>query len=312
MSGPIGKSVSRDTGKQLLARSRERALLIPDLLVEAKRVANSVLAGWHGRKRRGIGENFWQFRPYVEGENLASIDWRRSAREVDQIFVKDREWQASHTIWFWVDESPSMLFQSESAMASKQSRALVIAFALAELLAKSGERIGWLGVHPAISHRHAAERLGEALLHVPAQEQIADTSVIRDFSDVILISDFLSQDENRFDALSKIAGRRVKGHILQIVDPAEENFPYAGRVEFTDPESGEKQTSGSAQSLKEDYVELFEMHTHQLADISKRLGWSHTKHHTDKPASEALVNLHLKLSSGANDFVAHTNETRKA
>jgi len=119
---------------------------------------------------------------------------------------------------------------------------------------------------------------------------------------VILISDLLSQDENRFDALNKLAKNKINGHLVQMVDPAEESFPYAGRVEFSDPETGEKLISGSAQSMRDDYIELFNIHTMQLAEISKRLGWSHTLHHTDKPASDALLQLHLKMSSGTSDF----------
>ncbi|MEC9343798.1 MAG: DUF58 domain-containing protein, partial [Pseudomonadota bacterium] len=111
-----------------MARARARASLMPDLLVEAHRVANNVFAGWHGRRKRGVGEDFWQFRHYVTGENMAAIDWRRSARD-DSLYVRDREWQATHMVWLWADESPSMLFKSETALVAKQSRALVLAFA---------------------------------------------------------------------------------------------------------------------------------------------------------------------------------------
>jgi uncharacterized protein (DUF58 family) len=86
-----------------LARARQRAALLPDCLAEARRVANTVIAGWHGRRKRGIGETFWQFRPYVEGESLSRIDWRRSARD-DNLYVRDREWEAAHTIWLWADQ----------------------------------------------------------------------------------------------------------------------------------------------------------------------------------------------------------------
>jgi len=306
LSPPLGHSVQRDTGSTLLARSRDRAALIPDLLVSAKRVANTVLAGWHGRRRRGVGENFWQFRHYVEGEDLSAIDWRRSARD-DQIFVRDREWQASHTIWLWVDESPSMLFKSKTAQVSKQSRALVLAFAMAELLARSGERVGWIGVHSPISHRHAAERLANALMVSAPQTEIKDTSLIRDFSDVILISDFLSDNENLADTLQVLSKIRVKAHLVQVVDPAEETFPYAGRVEFRDPETGERLTSGAAQTLRDDYHGIFSAHTISLANLAKRLGWTHTLHHTDKFASEALVSLHLKMSAGISDFQSNSN-----
>ncbi len=67
----IGAEVSTADRKETLARARARAASIPDLLVEAERVVNTVMNGWHGRRKRGPGENFWQFRPYVQGESLA-------------------------------------------------------------------------------------------------------------------------------------------------------------------------------------------------------------------------------------------------
>ena len=136
---PIGQAVQSVATGDALVRARQRAALIPDLLIEARRVVNTVIAGWHGRRKRGIGENFWQFRPYVEGESMARIDWRRSARD-EHIYVRDREWEAAHTVWLWADPSPSMLFRSANAMVSKESRALVLVLALAER--GSGARIG--------------------------------------------------------------------------------------------------------------------------------------------------------------------------
>ncbi len=302
MTPPIGQTASVEKGVEVLARARARAALIPDLLVEAHRVANNVFAGWHGRRQRGIGENFWQFRNYVEGESLSQIDWRRSGRD-DHIYVRDREWQASHTIWLWVDESPSMLFQSENAIVSKQSRALVLAFAMAELLARNGERIGWLGVSPPIVHRHAAERLANALAIAGQQTGFPDTTIVKDDAEIILFSDFLEtpEEENEHHRLfERLSRKRVRGHLVQMIDPAEEAFPYSGRIEFRDPETGIRLTSGAAQALKEEYSALFNAHTAGLADFASRLGWSHTVHHTDHLASEALQSLHFNL--GENQF----------
>ncbi len=299
MSQTIGTQVKTLRGADAVARARARAALIPDLLVEAQRVANNVFAGWHGRRRRGIGENFWQFRPYVQGENFAAIDWRRSARD-DSIYVRDREWQASHTVWIWVDESPSMLFQSKTAIVPKQSRALVIALAMAELLARSGERVGWLGVSPPIIHRHAAERLADALLNSGEQVEIPDASLVRDDAEVIMISDFLHTSDVTIDSHPLFAAlhkKRIRGHLVQIIDPVEESFPYSGRIEFRDPESGHKLSFGSAQSVKDDYSALFAAHTQSLASLARRLGWSHIPHHTDHLASQALQTLHVNLSS---------------
>src|SRR5690606_18316727 len=122
---PIGEAARSITAREALAGARGAAAQLPDLLVEARRSANTVTAGWHGRRNRGVGENFWQFRNYVEGESLSRIDWRRSARD-DHVYVRDREWEAAHTVWLWADSSASMLYQSKAAPVSKQARALVL------------------------------------------------------------------------------------------------------------------------------------------------------------------------------------------
>lgn len=142
---PIGAAQSPVAISDALARGRLRASLVPDLLIEARRIVNTVIAGWHGRRKRGIGENFWQFRHFVEGEQQSRIDWRRSARD-DHIYVRDKEWEASHTVWLWADPSASMLYKSAGAIVSKESRALVLTLALAELLSRGGERIAWPGL----------------------------------------------------------------------------------------------------------------------------------------------------------------------
>ncbi|MEM7461770.1 MAG: DUF58 domain-containing protein [Pseudomonadota bacterium] len=294
MAPPFGSRATRETSKETMARARARASLMPDLLVEARRVANNVFAGWHGRRKRGVGEDFWQFRPYVIGENLAAIDWRRSARD-DHLYVRDREWQAAHMVWLWVDESPSMLFKSSLSTVSKQSRALVLAFAMAELLARSGERLGWLGVSKPIVSRHAADKLAEALLAAPTQTEIPDGSTVRNFSEVILFSDFLQPVEETVSKLKEIAQRGARGHLVQLVDPVEDEFPYSGRVEFSDPETGEKLTAGNAQALRENYETLFSDHSRHLRSIAESLGWSYTLHHTNRLASDALISLHMYL-----------------
>src|SRR2546426_695698 len=79
--------------------------------LEARRVAATVIHGLHGRRRAGTGENFWQFRRFVSGEPANRVDWRRSARD-DHLYVREREWEAAHTVWIWPDRSPSMVFAS--------------------------------------------------------------------------------------------------------------------------------------------------------------------------------------------------------
>src|SRR3974390_1269862 len=123
------------TGARSLAQS------MPRLVLEARRVAATVIHGLHGRRRAGPGENFWQYRRFVSGESASRVDWRRSARD-DHLYVREQEWEAAHTVWIWPDRSPSMYFASSLARDTKLYRTLVIALALAEVLVEGGERVG--------------------------------------------------------------------------------------------------------------------------------------------------------------------------
>lgn len=295
----IGQIVEKTPTKDGLARARQRAALIPDCMVEAKRIANTVIAGWHGRRKRGIGEKFWQFRPYADGESLSAIDWRRSARD-DQLYIRDREWEASHTVWLWADLSPSMMFKSRLGLVSKESRALVLMLALAEILARSGERIGCPGIMEPIAARNAAERLATAIANAPdgAVGGMPQTDMIRNASDIVLIGDFLDDADRIMEKINPLSHRGLRGHVIEIADPAEELFPYSGRTEFTDPETGEKLLSGRAETIRDDYRRAYLARREALGLSLRRLGWSFTHHLTDRLASEALASVHMHLSGG--------------
>ena len=297
----IGEVTTSVATTDALARARMRASLIPDLLVEARRVVNNVIAGWHGRRKRGIGENFWQFRPYVDGEAYSRIDWRRSARE-EHLYVRDREWEAAHTVWLWADPSPSMLYKSSYTTVSKEARALVLILALAELLSRSGERIAWPGLTDPFAARNGAERLASHLAHAPALPARPDLAHVSRFSDVVIASDFLDPPEEVMEWLDILARQGARAHLIEIADPAEESFPYSGRTEFRDPETGDKLTAGRAETLAEDYRRLYIARREALAAWCKRLGWSYTVNHTDRLASEALVGVHMAMTAETDNL----------
>ena len=302
MAVSIGSVAPAQTGTEVLARSRARAALIPDLLVEAQRIAISVTGGWHGRRRRGIGDTFWQFRPYDAAEGLSRIDWRRSARD-DTLYVRDQEWEAAQTVWIWADSSPSMLYRSETVDVSKQSRALVLALALIEVLARSGERVGWPGVTRAMSNRNAAERIAaELALAQTDLDPFPETSQLRNRSHLVLMSDFLEPVGETLERIDRLAQEGIHGALVQVYDPAEELFPFTGRTEFRDPESGGVLTYGRAETIRDDYTSLFAARGETLANRCKRLGWTFVCHSTASLASSALVALHLRLTGAGSVY----------
>ena len=294
MAAPVIQPVDGAV-RRSLTEAKGLGEALPDLLVEARRVATTVLAGWHGRRRSGPGETFWQFRPFVPGETSGAIDWRRSARD-DHLYVREKEWEAAHTIWLNADLSASMAFRSRLALAAKRDRALVLTLALAELLASAGERVGLLGLTPPLLSRNASEKLCNALAQAEPTGPVPPTSQLRRFSDVVLIGDLLDPVAALEDGLSGIAAAGARAHLIQVLDPIEETFPYAGRTEFVDPETGARHIVSRAEQYRADYQIILAAHRDRLALLCRRLGWTFLVHHTDRPATEPLLALHARLS----------------
>src|SRR6185312_9032774 len=278
--------------------ARGLASSMPRLVMEARRIAATVIHGLHGRRRAGSGENFWQFRRFVSGEEARRIDWRRSARG-DDLFVREQEWEAAHTIWIWPDRSPSMNFVSKLALESKLDRALTIGFALAEVLVEAGERVGVPGLTRPTGSRAVIERMAEAIIHDPRERPSLPTGFApAALSEVVVLSDLWSPIEDIRATLTQLSANGSQGHLVQVVDPAEETFPYSGRIEFTEPETGVQITAGRAENWRADYETRLKQHRAELAAEAKRLGWSFTIHRTDRPATELLVALHGRIGEG--------------
>ena len=121
-----------------------------------------------------------------------NVDWRRSARD-DHLYVREREWEASHTIWLWPDRSPSMEFHSDLTEWSKLDRALVVTFALAEVLVQGGERVGIPGVIRPTSNRNIIEKMAQAIVHdMTERPSLPPHFAPAPFSEVLLLSDLWS------------------------------------------------------------------------------------------------------------------------
>ncbi|HYY85200.1 MAG TPA: DUF58 domain-containing protein, partial [Beijerinckiaceae bacterium] len=245
---------ARSPGRRESDAAYDVAARMPRLVLEARRVAATLTHGVHGRRRAGPGETFWQFRPFVAGEAAQRIDWRRSARD-DRLYVREREWEAAHSIWMWVDRSASMGFASDLAQAPKIERGLVLGLALADTFVEAGERVGLLGLMPARATRNISARIAQALIadRAALDEDLPPRAPVGRLDDVLLIGDFLSPLSDVRAVIEGISARGARGHLLMIVDPVEETFPFAGQAVLHDVEDGIRLRVGDAASWGESY-----------------------------------------------------------
>jgi len=306
MAEPRGSDPENDAVLAAVGKSRKLAARIPRLILEARRVASTVMHVLHGRRRAGAGENFWQYRRFVSGEPSHNVDWRRSARD-DHLYVREREWEASHTIWLWADRSPSMDFTSSLSEWSKLDRALVVSFALAEVLVQGGERVGIPELMRPNANQNIIEKMAQAIIHDTAEHPSLPPSFApAPFSEVLLLSDFWSPVAEFRRVIGQLAANGARGHVVQVVDPAEETFPYAGRIEFVESEGLGSVTAGRAETWRNDYRTLLANHRAALRAECEQFGWSFTVHRTDRGPTELLFAIHARMGAGAQQTTVNS------
>lgn len=275
---------------ELARRAEQAADVLPPLLAMAERVATTVFLGVHGRRRVGRGETFWQYRRYQSGDPASLIDWRKSARS-RRLFVRETEWEAAQTVWLWADASPSMEFASDPNLERKRYRGAVLLLALAMLLVRAGEKVAVLGDRRNFNRRGSMEDLARALFPTDPKEGANLPPVVslpRD-ARVVLVSDFLSPMESIDATLRALAAARIGGFLIKVHDPAEETFPYEGRVDFQGLEGEPIHRLGRAQSVAEDYRIAYQGHRDGIGDMARRLGWTLLEHGTDVPPEQTLL-----------------------
>ena len=274
----------------LTLRSAAEALAapLPPLLAEAEHLARNVALGEHGRRRAGLGDLFWQYRPAQDHDEVRAIDWRRSARS-DATFVQDKEWQVAQSVTLWVDTAASMGFRSSDTDPTKADRARVLGLAAAILMNRAGERVGLTDVPPR-SGRAQIARMATRLSEAAASDYGApDATGMPAHSRALFLSDFLGPVDAVEDALTAAADRGVHGALVQVLDPAEDAFPYDGRTIFESMGGSLRHETLKAGELRERYVTRLAERRDRLDRLCRLTGWQFLTHRTDHSAGEALM-----------------------
>jgi uncharacterized protein (DUF58 family) len=267
---------------------------LPALLAQAQHLAASLSYGAHGRRRTGAGDEFWQYRPAQAGDAAAAIDWRRSAK-TDAPYIREREWQALNAVAIWADGAQSMQFSSGET--TKAARAQLLALALAVMLLRGGERVGWAGGAPPKTGRaHLAQLAAEMAAQAALDDYGSAAPAPSMAAHVVYISDFLAPLPALKDAMMRTADGGARGALLQILDPAEDSFPYSGRTVFLSMGGSLSHLTHSAGDLRARYLARLAARKDELAALARALGWDYHIHHTDQSALGALIWAHHAIS----------------
>ncbi len=173
----------------------------------------------------------------------------------------------------------------------------MLTLALGALLVRGGERIALLGDgHGPATGRPPLRRIAHELIDFPpADAALPPEAPVTKNAQFVWFSDFLSPLGELEAAMKRLAHAGLGGHLVHIVDPAEEDFPFTGRTRFEASGMRESEILGRAETARGAYQARFRAHREAVRAMARRMGWSHLVHRTDKRPETALVALFANL-----------------
>lgn len=285
------------TAPYLHRDAQELGSHFPALLVEAQKLAASILIGVHGRRRAGVGEDFWQFRTAYPDDAQKNIDWRRSGRS-DVQYVRQNEWQTTHAVYFWADSSRSMQFVGDEGKTTKAIRAKVLCLASAILLNQGGERIGLMNQsEPAKHGENQLLKMAALMANSPTNIEygIPPESKLPQSHCRVYVSDFFGEWDDISQALYRAADQNASGYLLQVLDSSEIDFPFKGPNLFESMTGGLHYESKQASALQQEYQKRLRDRQEKLTHLAHQTGWHYYCHPTNQAAHSALLWIYRAL-----------------
>ena len=272
---------------------------ISSLHIKADRIANTIWEGMHNRNKDGVGDNFWQFRKYEYGDPAHLIDWKKTAKS-NETFIQEKELQTLQNFFIWRDTSKSMNFSSSGKLDTKLYRANLLTLVLTIILSKSGENIALNGLDSKLLKGKDAvnfisnqitEKVNNNYLSVP------NLNDIKNNSNAILIGDFLNDIKETEKTINNLANRGVNGIIINVLDPAEQKFPFKGRINFNGLEKEKNILIGKAESVRSNYKKAINRHLEKLEKLTASYSWKYLLDASDEEPSNAVKNICNLLSN---------------
>lgn len=256
---------------------------LPKLILAAERLAFVAAPGLHGRRRAGPGEAFWQFRDFRNGDEARRIDWRRSARG-DRLYLKEREREAQASLSLQLQDTPSLAFSSDNIAPTKRDRAALLLLALGAILLRSGERVSLYGRTTPLTGPRALPTIAAALIGfgTGGGEADPDPKARR-----VVFGDFLIPNPG--------FARQPGGAAMQILDPAECDFPYRGHILFEGFAREPELEASHAESWAKTYRTRIAAQRESVARAAMAAGQTPLFHRTDHPPAQALAALYNAL-----------------
>jgi uncharacterized protein (DUF58 family) len=241
------------------------------LRLKARSVADGVYAGSHKSPRKGSGVEFGGHRAYVPGDDLRYID-RHALMRHDDLLIREFETETDRDLWLFVDASKSMSYTGPGGPGPKYGFAALIAAALAYIAVRTGDRVAldFLGGNnarslPPRAGRDAFERVVLALEDVEPDGDLSDDRAsieqvigqaqraARRGAIQVVLTDLLDFPAGSLTALTNLTTRGRSLQVIQVLSPAERDFPFEGAVQLRGLE-GKSLVEADATQSRQSYL----------------------------------------------------------
>ena len=217
-----------------------------DLKVRA--IVEGFLTGLHRSPFKGFSVEFAEYRQYLPGDDLTTLDWKVYGR-TDRHFVKKFEEETNLECHLLLDISRSMGYGSGSV--TKIQYGSYLAGALAYLMTRQRDAVGLIAfddkivkmLRPSARSGHLTSLL-VTLERLPIGNRTDVAKPLRDLAEavrkrglVVLISDLLDDVDRVLQGLKHFRYRGSEVIVFHVLDPAELHFPFDETARFRDMET---------------------------------------------------------------------------
>jgi len=221
------------------------------LELKARTIVEGFLSGLHRSPFKGFSVEFAEYRQYIPGDDLATIDWKVYARS-DRYYVKKFEEETNLDCHVMLDVSGSMGYGS-GAM-TKFEYAACLAASLGYLMTRQRDAVGLMAFSDrVVSLLPASGRPGHLRSMLVTLDRLTlgkQTDVSKPLNQlcdaltkrgmVVLISDLLDDPEAVVRGLKQFQFRGCDVLVFHVLDPYELEFPFDRATRFEDLETDEE------------------------------------------------------------------------
>jgi uncharacterized protein (DUF58 family) len=285
------------TGGELRFLDPSLIARIGSMELRARTVVEGFLAGLHRSPFKGFSVEFAEYRQYLPGDDLSTIDWKVYARS-DRYYVKKFEEETNVECHVLLDVSGSMGYGSQGI--TKLAYGSYLAASLAYLMNRQRDAVGFIAFDDNIvTHLPPSARPGHLRSVLLALDQLslgtrsnvakplhqlADSLVKRGI--VVLLSDLLDDPARTIQGLKHLRFRGTDIVVFHLLDHDELTFPYERLTRFRDMETTDEVMAAPLE-VRDHYLSEIELLVsqykrelrlvgidYQLVDTSKSLDFA--------------------------------------